>query len=691
MKETITPRKANRLLQERSPYLQQHAYNPVDWYPWSSEAFERAKAESKPIFLSIGYATCHWCHVMERESFENESVAEFLNAHFVSIKVDREEMPDVDHVYMSAVQAFSGSGGWPMTLFLTAERKPFFAGTYFPPVSAYGRPGFLDLLKRVSELWNAEPAKLLESAEALTKAISSEPRPSEDRTNLAWSEIDDRGVQYFRHVHDAELGGFGPAPKFPRPVQFDFLFDHAFRTGDQNAAEMALSTLRKMSAGGMYDQLGGGFHRYSVDKFWLVPHFEKMLYDQAQLVNAYLDAYQITHDETFAHTATGICDYVLRDLTHPEGGFYSAEDADSEGEEGTFYVWQYSAIVEILGIDQAATVAARFEITEDGNFEHHTNVLHVAKSVEQLARQFKRTTSEIETVLQESTAKLLLLRNKRERPLRDDKILTSWNGLMIGALARAGSVLGRKDYISAATKAAEFIWRELRPDGILQHRWKDGEARFDAYLESYAFLIKGLLALYRATYAEEWLSRAILLQAEQDKRLLDTSSGAYFISAERSDLLFRATGDYDGAEPNGNSVTLGNLIMLYAMQGDDQIKEQAQKLALHFRTKLAEHPYAMPLLLSNAQALERSDLQIILAGNKESTLVMNAEIAQHYVGNSVIFRASKSAPIDPFYQWLESEGPATANLCENFVCQLPMELTALRHKLSTMAFQWRAE
>jgi uncharacterized protein YyaL (SSP411 family) len=682
-------KKANRLLHERSPYLQQHAYNPVDWYPWSQEAFDRAREEGKPIFLSIGYATCHWCHVMERESFENDTVAEFLNQHFVSIKVDREELPDIDHVYMSAVQALSGSGGWPMTLFLTPDLKPFFAGTYFPPVSFHGRPGFTDLLKRIAELWGTEHEKLLESAEALTKAISTATRSEAEGEVLGWNAIADRALQYFRHTYDQELGGFGQAPKFPRPVQFELLFDIATRTRDSQAAQMALMTLQKMAAGGMYDQLGGGFHRYSVDKHWLVPHFEKMLYDQAQLVNSYLDAFQITRDVSFAEVAGGICEYILRDLTHKGGGFFSAEDADSEGEEGTFYVWTKSELDELLGKDLSSIVSDRFGATEQGNFEHQTNVLHIAMSLDAVAAKHDRSVGEITTGIADANARLLKHRETRERPLRDEKILTSWNGLMIGAMARAGSVLGEARFTDAARSASEFVLQNIKSDAsTLQHRWKDGEARFDGYLESYAFLIKGLLALYATTFEERWLVEAIRLQDEQDARLWDESDGAYFMSAQRNDLLFQTKGDYDGAEPNGNSVALGNLNLLFALTGDEAYQQKAARLAAFYQRRLVDHPYAMPLLIANAASAVEPALQIILSGDLDKTTAMRALIDQYFVGSAIIFRASKTAPIDPFYQWLEHEGEAKANLCQNFVCQLPMDIDALGAKLDSIAFRW---
>jgi len=457
----------NRLAKEKSPYLLQHAHNPVDWYPWGEEAFEKARLEHKPIFLSIGYSTCHWCHVMERESFESESVAELLNANFISIKVDREERPDVDAVYMSALQGMTGSGGWPMSLFLAPDLKPFFAGTYFPPVPAHGRPSFTQLIERIHELWTTERETLLESAAGITRALQN-PKNNDRSPSPNLQNVIETTFQYFQQSFDPAEGGFGGAPKFPRPVQFDFLFNYFAASGDTQARDMALFTLRKMALGGMHDHIGGGFHRYSVDRYWRISHFEKMLYDQAQLVHSYLDAWQVTHDPFFRDVVSDILEYILRAMTHPEGAFFSAEDADSEGEEGKFYVWTLAQIEEALGPD-AGNFANYYGITRGGNFEHGNNVLYVTELSHPAHKSF--------AALRE---KLFAIRKKRIRPLPDDKILTSWNGLMIGAIARAGDILNEPRYINAATNAGQFIWQNLRQGSNLLHRWRDGEARFDA-------------------------------------------------------------------------------------------------------------------------------------------------------------------------------------------------------------------
>ena len=685
---TLTP---NHLVQEQSPYLQQHAFNPVEWYPWSEEAFAKARAEQKPIFLSIGYSTCHWCHVMEHESFEDIEVAKFLREHFISIKVDREELPDVDHLYMAAVQAISGSGGWPMSVFLTPELKPFYGGTYFPPKPQYGRPSFMQLLGRIAELWRTDREKLVESSEKLLKAISqtesSEQGTEEDSLDpKVWEEISKRALQYFEKTFDKEEGGFGSAPKFPRPVQFEFLFRSAQRSEKKAAESMALFTLRKMALGGINDHLGGGFHRYSVDKLWRVSHFEKMLYDQAQLVNAYLDAYQITGDHFFGDVAKTICDYVLRDMTHPLGGFYSAEDADSEGVEGTFYVWTRSELEALLGHEDAKIAAEHWGVTEAGNFEHGKNVFFKS----QVAQEVSHVGSEsaqpgIDAKLEEICKRLFEHRLSRPRPHLDDKILASWNGLMLGSLARAGWVLGMQKYIEGAVRSAEFIWDHLRDEeGQLLHRWRNGEARFAAYLDTYAFLIKGYLELYRATFDPKWLVRSLALQEQQDAKLFDQKAGAYFMSGSRSDLIHRAKPDYDGAEPSGNSVSIDNLRTLAAVSGREEFLKTARRTAKYFAQRLSDHPYAMPLMVAATESLVEPSEQLVFAGDREAISGFADELSMIYRPELTVFLAEDSEPLDPFYRWIASDDLAKghnprAYFCRNFVCELPIEKPSLLH------------
>ncbi len=674
----------NRLAGEKSPYLLQHAHNPVDWYPWGEEAFEKARSEDKPIFLSIGYSTCHWCHVMERESFESETIAELLNANFISIKVDREERPDVDAVYMTILQAMSGSGGWPMSLFLTPDLKPIFAGTYFPPVPAHGRPSFGQLLVSVSEFWGSHHDQIIASSIEITAALQERIGVSDDRSHgVDIQLLADSTYHHFEQSFDPIEGGFGGAPKFPRPVQFDFLFNYYKVFGNDKARDMALLTLRKMALGGMHDHLGGGFHRYSVDRYWRISHFEKMLYDQAQLINSYLDAWQITHDHFDAGIVRSTIEYIRRDLTDPDGGFYSAEDADSEDEEGKFYAWTLEELESILG-SNAEVSAFRFGVTTLGNFEHGKNVLYLAHTLDETAQFFGKTRLEIEDILGSNANKLIVAREKRIRPLRDDKILTSWNGLMIGAMARAGDILNEPRYIQAAISAAEFIWKNLRPNGTLLHRWRDAderssaEARFDAYLDDYACLIKGYLDLYEATFDMQWLQRAIALQEEQDLVLHDAKDGGYFNARSAPDIILRSKSDYDGAEPSGNSIAALNLFRLSHFTENEHFRVRAEDTLHTFIAKVKNYPYAMPEMMVAALWSLQSPSQIIFAGNNISEL--KRIVNSHYLPTSIKMRADASS--GTFTESLHAlDGKATVYVCQNFVCQLPITESVELEKL----------
>lgn len=663
--------KPNRLLQERSPYLLQHAYNPVDWYPWGQEAFEKARREEKPIFLSIGYSTCHWCHVMERESFENESVAAYLNEHFVSIKLDREERPDIDAIYMTATQAMTGSGGWPMTVMMTPELKPFFCGTYFPPVPSYGKPSFKQLLERIRELWDTKRDELIKSADGLTNAIQTDSLASGEVTGFKEHSFDICHAHFVR-TFDKTWGGFGGAPKFPRPVQYDFLFNYFALKAEEEAKQMPLHTLDRMALGGIYDQLGGGFHRYSVDNYWLVSHFEKMLYDQAQLVGSYLDAYQVTGDSFYPQVVRGVCDFVLRELTHPEAGFYSALDADSEGEEGTFYIWTKQELESILG-DDAKVINFISSITEAGNWEDEKNVMFYARGTADASKEFDKTEDDISSIIDRSFEKLFAERAKRIRPHLDDKVLTSWNGLMIGAMARAGVVLGEAKYIDAATKSATFIWNELyQKHGKLLHRWREGEARFEATLDTYAFLIKGHLDLYEATLDEVWLSRAITLQSEQDLNLYDFMKGGYFTSREADDIIIRTKNMYDGAEPSGNSIAALNLLRLYTITGNDIHKTKAKQTIELFAAQLEKYPYTMPEMLVAAMWLLHPPDEIVFVGEKNSEYdLMRAKLAKNYAPRQVIYSPSEFT--NEFSRTLkEHDGKTTLYKCKHGSCELPV-------------------
>jgi len=671
----MVERPANRLGGEKSPYLLQHAHNPVDWYPWGEEAFERARTEGKPIFLSIGYSTCHWCHVMERESFENDETAQLLNDHYISIKADREERPDIDAIYMSALQAMAGSGGWPMSIFLTPDLKPFFAGTYFPPFPAHGRPSFPQLLTRIHELWQSDRAALAESADHIIDAIRSaeDTRDALGRlTGDALRSAIQTTYQYFERSFDRADGGFGGAPKFPRPVQYDFLFNYFAMHKSETARDMALLTFRKMAMGGMHDHLGGGFHRYSVDRFWRVSHFEKMLYDQAQLLHSYLDAWQITHDTLFAEVARDIIEYVLRDMTHSGGGFFSAEDADSEGEEGKFYAWTLEEVRRHLG-DDAEVFADHFDLTEEGNFEHGKNVLHQIHTLEETSVKFGIDEGELRERLGSNKQMLLDWRSKRVRPSLDDKVLTSWNGLMLGAIARAGDVLQEPRYVEAAKKAGEFVWKNLRPGNSLLRTWRNGEAGIPAFLDDYAFLIKGYLELYEATFEKLWLERAIQLQEEQDGDLYDADSAGYFMSREAPDVLVRSKSNYDGAEPSGNSIAILNLLKLAVLTEKESYRHRAEETLHYFALKVQGYPYAMPEMMVGALWSLDAPSQIVFAG--KNVMSLKTKVNEHYLPRTVKIRSETA--IASFAKSLhEAEGKPTAYVCKNFACELPVTTPA---------------
>jgi len=673
----------NRLAREKSPYLLQHAHNPVEWFPWGEEAFEKARAENKPIFLSVGYSTCHWCHVMERESFEDEEVANILNEFFVSIKVDREERPDVDAIYMSALQAMTGSGGWPMSIFLTPELKPFFAGTYFPPHPAHGRPSFSQLIQRIHELWESDRDALVESGEHIAESLH---QPEDQAGSTDPRDAMEAAYRYFEQAFDRAEGGFGGAPKFPRPVQFDFLFNYFSAFHTESAREMALVTLRKMALGGMHDHLGGGFHRYSVDRYWRVSHFEKMLYDQAQLVHSYLDAYQLEPDEFIAGIVRSTVEYVLRDMKHPDGGYFSAEDADSEGEEGKFYVWTLKEFEEILGEKTAPISAFRFGVTREGNFEHGNNVLYLAHTLDETAERFGKTRLEIGAILSANANKLIEVRERRIRPMRDDKVLTSWNGLMIGAIARAGDILAAPRYLDAARKAGEFVWNNLRSNGALLHRWRDAdshspaESRFAAGLDDYAFLIQGYLDLYEGTFDIQWLHRAIELQGEQDNMLYDTKEGGYFNTREAPDLLLRLKNEYDGAEPSGNSVSVRNLFRLSIFTENAKYQERAEETLRYFLNRIGDHPFVMPGLLAAAFWQIRNPMQIVLAG--EGIEPLKRIVNSTYLPIGVTMLASQS--VGEFAKSLAAtDRKAAAYVCHDFKCELPVSEPAELERLLT--------
>jgi uncharacterized protein len=705
---TTNPTHSNRLAKEKSPYLLQHAHNPVDWFAWGEEAFAKSKRENKPILLSIGYSTCHWCHVMERESFENEKIAKLMNEWFVCIKVDREERPDVDRAYMFFVVASTGGGGWPMTVFLTPDRKPFFGGTYFPPEDREGMRGFPTVLSKIHEAWEKDHEKLAEMAEGFTKALRAEAAGEVKAAGPMTLPLLARAAAEYKLQFDEERGGFGTAPKFPRPAVFHFLLRYHLRTGDADAKRMTLLTLDAMARGGMHDQLGGGFHRYSTDGHWFLPHFEKMLYDQAQLAGAYLNAYQSTHEERYAAVARGILDYVLRDMTGGEGQFYSAEDADSapvpakpgEKVEGAFYVWSKAEIDSLIGkdaevFDFAYGVVAEGNVKVDprGEFKGK-NVLSAAHLIEDTAKQFNKTEAKVKEALDWAKDVLLKARSARPRPHLDDKTITAWNGLMISAFARAGAILHEAKYTQAAARAAEFVRARLYDEKTkaLKRRFRDGQAAVDGFSDDYAFYIHGLLDLYEATLDVKWLKLAIELQATQDSLFWDEAGGYFASSAADQTLLLRIKESSDNAEPAASSVATLNLLRLSQMTDHKGLREKADKSLAHFSARLADHPSAMPQMLSAALFGMSKPKQIIIAsiGETPDRQAMLHEIYKEFLPNKIIlgadggdgqrFLGDRVAVIKDVSA---IDGKATAYVCENYVCKLPTtDLAELRKMLA---------
>jgi uncharacterized protein YyaL (SSP411 family) len=671
---------SNRLIQEKSPYLQQHAHNPVDWYPWGDEAFEKARREDKPIFLSIGYSTCHWCHVMEHESFENEAIAELVNRWFVPIKVDREERPDIDRIYMNYVQATTGSGGWPMSVWLTPDLKPFVGGTYFPPENRYGRAGFPVILERIAQAWRNDREKILSTSAGIMEQLRVQAESSgrgSDRVELA---IFDTAFNQFRRSFDSRLGGFGSAPKFPRPSVHNFLLRYWKRTGHDEARDMVVETLLAMEKGGMHDQLGGGFHRYSVDEYWFVPHFEKMLYDQAQLVISYLEAFQISQEETLSRAARRTLDYVMRDMTAPEGGFYSAEDADSAADpaqpnqksEGAFYIWSSSETVELLGEERAHQFARRYGMEPDGNVENDPHHEFTGRNI-----LFQAQAPEDPAALAESEKVLFDARAKRPRPHLDDKILTAWNGLMISAFAKAAAILDEPAYANAACRAADFLLNTMqKPDGTLLRRFRDGDAAIPGMLDDYAFLAQGLLDLYESTFEFRYLEAAISI-TQQQREILEDEAGGFFASAhEDTSRLMRTKDDYDGAEPSGNSVALLNLLRLSRISGNSDFETSARKLIAAFYSKLTAAPFGMPQMLAAAEFDIAPRREIVIAGDAtgETTGDMVRLLHSKFDPNRILLHASPEiARYQPAIAFMNAQpNSTTVFVCEDFVCREPV-------------------
>jgi len=704
----------NRLGREQSPYLLQHANNPVDWYPWGPEAFEAARASGKPIFLSIGYATCHWCHVMERESFENEGVAGVLNNLFISIKVDREERPDVDRVYMTFVQATTGAGGWPMSVFLTPDLQPFFGGTYFPPATAYGRPGFVDVLTEIGRAWRDDRLKVVKSAAEIVERLGVMAR-GQDEKKVPGVPALERTFQQFQQSFDTRRGGFGDAPKFPRPSELLFLLRDYARTGNDVARAMVVQTLRAMALGGMRDHIGGGFHRYSVDGNWRVPHFEKMLYDQAQIVLACLEAAQANDDPFFAQIAEDTLQYVRRGMTDERGGFYSAEDADSvpveaasagasasqatvghaHKMEGAFYVWTAGEIATLLG-DDAPVFSGRYGVLPSGNApfdpQHefvNKNILYTAESIADLARSSVKSPVDVAESLLRSRRILFDAREQKPRPQLDDKVLTAWNGLMIAAFARASRVLGTENtelngdtekHLESATAAASFIRDTMWSDNNLLRRYRAGDAAIEGYAEDYAYLIFGILELFQASGDAQWLSWARELQARQDELFWDGDSGGWFSTTGNDpSVLVRMKEDYDGAEPAPTSVSAMNLLTLAHLTGESAYAARAQEAINAFGGRLEDMGRAVPFMAAALETAVTEGEQIVIIGTRGSSDTNAMWLAAHkkYRPFAVVTLVdpSQQSALAGHMPWMAGmtmvDGKATVYVCRGFACDAP--------------------
>lgn len=677
----------NRLIHEKSPYLIQHAHNPVDWFPWSEEAFEAARADDRPIFLSIGYATCHWCHVMEKESFEDESAARILNETFLPIKVDREERPDIDAVYMAVCQMMTGSGGWPLTILMTPDRKPFFAATYIPRETRFGRMGLIDLSRRVGHLWRTDRKRIDESADGITGQLGRSF--TFDGGEPLHREIFDTAATQIRESYDPVHGGFGPAPKFPTPHRLLFLLRYLRRHPDGDALDMVERTLSAMRHGGMWDHVGYGFHRYSTDREWLLPHFEKMLYDQALLSIAYLEAYRITGDEFYAGCAVDIFTYVLRDMTSPGGAFYAAEDADSDGEEGKFYVWNLEDFQSALGPETAEPWAKIFNLREKGNFideatgrQSDANILHLKEPMDQWARTLSLSPEEMENNWRDVRQKLYTFRESRVHPLKDDKILTDWNGLMIGALAVGSRTLDRPEYAEAASHAVQFILERMQDEnGQLRHRYRDGSAGISAMADDTAFLVYGLLELFRSTFEVTYLKEAVRLQEQMTRRFWDDEDGGYYLAdTETTDLPVRPKEIYDGALPSANSVALWNLSTLHRLTGDPVWEERTDRLIRAFSGTIERQPVAHTQFLVG--------LDGVVNPGKEVVLVTDGQLSELYEFIRILNRndgpdtvvlvktpthAAQLAEIAPFTAPMKTvEGKPSAYVCSGRSCRHPV-------------------
>ncbi len=691
----------NRLSQESSPYLLHHANNPVDWYPWSEEALTKAKSENKPIFLSIGYSACHWCHVMERESFENERTATLMNQLYINIKVDREERPDLDSIYMDAVVAMSGQGGWPMSVFLTPEGLPFYGGTYFPPTPRYGVPSFEQILQSVAKVYHTQKEDINTNIEGLLKQVQTTlPFPMQNESSLD-ATISERAVEVLALNFDKLHGGFGDAPKFPQPMICDFLLRHYYRTHKENMKDGGLDmvelTLQKMACGGIYDQLRGGFHRYSVDNQWLTPHFEKMLYDNALLARLYLHAYQLTDQPFYRRIVEETLDYVAREMTDPSGGFYSSQDADSEGEEGKFFLWTQAEIEAILTLEgESHLFCTVYGVQPNGNFEGEgKNILNIPVSLDQIAQTLNLSLEALTEILNRSKARLFVEREKRIKPTRDEKIITAWNGLMLAAFAEAGRVLGREDYINIAIRNAEFVLAVMKKEGRLLRTWKAdlAEAKLMAYLEDYAFYADGLLALYQTTFNPRWFQEARYLMEMVLEHFTDVENGGFFDTAnDHEQLINRPKNLQDNATPCGNSMAIRTLLLLTAFTGQTAAQTAAtctpesMRILVGLQELMSQYPAAFSHWLGSLEFAIARPKEIALIGQSDSpeTKAMLQTLFVPYRPNQVVALADGVNTVchpELVHHRPGQAGQTVANVCQNSICQQPVTTVAELERL----------
>jgi uncharacterized protein len=669
----------NRLIHETSPYLLQHAHNPVDWYAWGEEAFAKAKAEDKPMLLSIGYSACHWCHVMEHESFENEPIAELMNTSFVNIKVDREERPDLDQIYQYVVQMFGVGGGWPLTMFLTPEKEPFYGGTYFPPDDRFGRPGFAKVLEAAARYYREHKAEIRQTTQQVLQGLERLSTFRESDLPLQKTVIEN-AVRKLNNIFDETNGGFGTQPKFPNPMNLALFVRYWRATGHEGYLRMVLLALQKMARGGIYDQLGGGFHRYSVDAQWLVPHFEKMLYDNAQLIRLYVDAYRITKDPFYLHVVKETVTYVQREMLHPDGGFYATQDADSEGEEGKFFVWTPAEIVAVLGPDVGEVFCRAYGVDPHGNFEHGKSILHWAVSPDWLAHEFGTEVAQIEQMLAEGRQKLFAARERRVRPFRDEKIIVAWNGLMISAFLDAAELLGDERIRHDALRSIEFILSHLVRDGRLLHSYKDGQAKLPAYLDDHSCLVACLLDAFEAMEDQRFLTLAEEFNGATIANFWDEVQGAFFLTGpDHEMLLHRPKDPFDHAVPGGNSVATQNLLRLYYYTGEEEHLQKAESTLRLFRDQMEDNPFSFGQMLCALDLYLETPKEIVIIGRRDQpdTQALLRVVHETYVPNKILLvidpaaGASETFAHLPVGEMAQLQGKATAYVCHKFACSAP--------------------